>query len=243
MRRVLTIILLMLCIGVRAGVVDHDLMYEAYLKGDMTTWHNELLKYVREPDITFADRREIANYLYGYLGFIADDKSKKSTAQYFMRFFEQYYEEMIKSPNYKSMGLLYKAGACGVKSKVEGNVVGNGLKTLSYLSQAEKADANNALAIGLRGNTKFYAPKTLGGDKSKAVNYFLKAIKILSSSNSKVYRWNMRALQFCVVEAYVALGEEEKAEAYYEKVMREVPGFKRLEVAYATGDFGIKDVK
>ncbi|MBQ0082520.1 MAG: hypothetical protein MJ001_01075 [Paludibacteraceae bacterium] len=228
--------------NVTAGVVDHDKMFDAYLNGDLATWHNELLKYVKNPNLTFSDRCDIANYLYGYIGFIADDKSKKKTARYFMTFFERYYEEMIKSPNYKSMGYLYKAGAYGMKSKIDGSVISNGTKSLSALSDAEDADPKNPLAIGLRGNVKFYAPGILGGDKKKAINYFLKAIKILSVNTPKVYRWNYRALQLCVVEAYVQLGEKEKAEAYYQKVMKEVPNFKRLELAYETGEFGIADV-
>lgn len=225
-----------------AGVVDHDKMFNAYLQGNLAIWHNELLKYVKNPNLTFTDRCEIANYLYGYIGFIAEDKSKKNTARYFMTFFQRYYEEMIKSANYKSLGYLYKAGAYGMKSKIDGNVISNGTKSLSALSDAEDADPNNALAIGLRGNVKFYAPGILGGDKKKALNYFFKAIKILSVNTPKVFRWNYRALQLCVVEAYVQLGEKEKAEAYYKKVMKEEPDFLRLKKAYESGDFGISDV-
>lgn len=244
MKKTLIALLLFLsCLALNAGVVDHDKMFNAYLKGDLATWHNELLKYVKNPNLTFADRRDIANYLYGYLGFISEDKSKKSTAHYFMTFFEKYYTEMINSANYKSMGYLYKAGACGIKSKVDGNVLGNGVKSLSALDDALDADPNNPLAIGFRGNVKFYAPKALGGDKKKALNYFFKAINILSVNTPKVYRWNYRALQLCVVEAYMQLGEKEKAEAYYNKVMKEVPNFARLKNGYESGNFGVSDVE
>ena len=240
---ILFLLLAVVSFAANAGIVDHDKMYNAYLQGDLKTWHDELLKYVKNNNTSFTDRREIANYLYGYIGFISEDKSKKSTCEYFMKFFERYYEEMIKSPNHKALGLAYKAAAYGMKSKYEGNTLINGPKTISYLNDAEKADSKNPIVIGFRGTTKLYAPAILGGDKKKALSYFLKAVKILGDNTPTVFRWNYRALQLCIVETYLALGQETKADEWYKKIMAEEPKFKRLEIGYELGNFGITDVK
>lgn len=236
---VLLIVTMLMLVSAQAGVVDHDKMFEAYLKGDLQTWKSELTKYTSTKNLTFDDKCEIANYLYGYIGFIVDGKGKKDEVEGWLKIFDSYIELMIKNSKTESMGHLYKAGSAGMKAKLyKGKLVSYGVNTLKELDKALEVDPNNPIAIGLKGNTKFYAPGILGGSKTKALSYYAKAIKMLQANCPKVYRWNLWALKLCVVEAYVGLGEDEKAKNYYEQVMRAEPRFTLLKRSYESGNFG-----
>ena len=62
-----------------AGIVDHDVMYEAYLNNKMSVWGVELNKYTSTPKLTTDAKLEISNYLYGYIAFLlADIEANKS---------------------------------------------------------------------------------------------------------------------------------------------------------------------
>lgn len=236
---VLLIVMTFMLVSAQAGVVDHDKMFEAYLKGDLQTWKTELTKYTSNKNLTFNDKCEIANYLYGYIGFIVDGKGKKEEVEGWLKIFDSYIDLMIKNPKTESMGHLYKAGSSGMKAKLyKGKLVSYGVTTLKELDKALELDPNNPLAVGLKGNSKYYAPGILGGSKTKALTYYSKAIKMLQANCPKVYRWNFWALKLCVVEAYVGLGEDEKAKNYYDQVMKAEPRFTLLKRSYESGNFG-----
>ena len=239
---ILTLILFCQLSIVNSGVVDHDKMFDAYLKGDLKTWKTELTKYTTTKNLTFNDKCEIANYLYGYIGFIVDGSGKKEEVEHWLDIFDGYIELMLKNPKTESMGHVYKAGASGMRGKVnKAKLISCGITTIKEVDKALDVDETNPIAIGLKATTKLYAPAMLGRDRKKAVTLFMKAIKSLQANCPKVYRWNYRAMQLCVVEAYVEMGETEKAKAYYEKVMKEVPGFTLLKKSYETGNFGNHD--
>ncbi len=236
---VLLALLLVMGLAAEAGVVNHDKMFAAYLKGDLATWKSELTCYVASDNLTFEDKCDIANYLYGYIGFILDSGAKQAELEGWFKYLDSYVEEMLKHEETKSMGHLYKAGAYAFKAKsYKGKLVSYGVKSLSELEEALKINPNNPIAIGLKGNVKFYAPKMLGGNKEKALGYYLKAVKLLTGQCPKVYKWNYWALKLCVVEAYVGLGQKEKAEAYYQATMKAQPGFTLLKKSYESGNFG-----
>ena len=227
-----------LSMTLNAGVVDHDKMFNAYLKGDLATWKKELSSYVANPSLTFQDKCDVANYLYGYIGFILDSGAKKAELEKWMTYLDSYIEEMMKHKSTKSMAHLYKAGSYAFKAKTYKKIVSYGIKSVGELDEALEEDPNNAIAIGLKGNVKFYAPAIVGGNKKKALEFYVKAVNILSKKCPLAYQWNYWALKLCIVEAYVGLGEKDKAEAYYKQVMKAKPDFLLLKKSYESGNFG-----
>ncbi|MCQ2332376.1 MAG: hypothetical protein MJZ95_04125 [Paludibacteraceae bacterium] len=227
-----------LSMTLNAGVVDHDKMFNAYLKGDLATWKKELSSYVANPSLTFQDKCDVANYLYGYIGFILDSGAKKAELEKWMTYLDSYIEEMMKHKSTKSMAHLYKAGSYAFKAKTYKKIVSYGIKSVGELDEALEEDPNNAIAIGLKGNVKFYAPAIVGGNKKKALEFYVKAVNILSKKCPQTYQWNYWALKLCIVEAYVGLGEKDKAEAYYKQVMKAKPDFLLLKKSYESGNFG-----
>lgn len=241
MKKLLSIALLLTAVALsaQATVVDHDKVFNAYLKGDFKTWGAEVNKYVATPGLTFQDKCEIANYLYGYIGAMVETKGRAEECERLIKHFDAYIAEMLKHQNTKAMGLLYQAASYGMKAKLHRSKLATyGMKTLSSLDDALEADPDNPIAIGFKGNTKYYAPAIFGGNKKKALAYYIKGVNILARNCPKLYRWNYRAMQLCVVEAYIGTGEKEKAKQYYERVMREEPGFTYLKRCYESGNFG-----
>lgn len=221
-----------------AGVVDHEKMFNAYLKGDLATWEKELSEYVVNPNLTFQDKCDIANYLYGYIGFILDSGAKKTEIEKWMKYLDAYVDEMMKHKSTISMAHLYKAGSYAFKAKTYNKIVSYGIKSVGELDDALEEDPNNAIAIGLKGNVKFYAPAIVGGNKKKALEFYIRAVNLLSKKCPDVYKWNYWALKLCIVEAYTGLGEKEKAEAYYKQVMKAKPDFLLLKKSYESGNYG-----
>lgn len=238
-KSVAALLLALMASAAMAGVADHDKIFNAYLRGDLKTWGAEVNKYVATPNLTFQDKCEIANYLYGYIGAIVDTKGRAEECERLLKHFDAYIAEMLKHESTKSMGYVFQAGSYGMKAKLHRSKLASyGIKALNSLDDALKADPNNPIAIGLKGNTKYYAPGIFGGNKNKAIGFFIKGVNILAKDCPKLYRWNYRAMQLCVVEAYLGTNQKDKAKQYYERVMREEPSFVYLKRCYESGNFG-----
>ncbi|MEE1090875.1 MAG: hypothetical protein UH103_05570, partial [Paludibacteraceae bacterium] len=72
----LTTLLLIASLKAFCGIVNHDVMYQAYLDNNMSVWKTELQKYTASTNLTTTDKLEISNYLYGYIASLLVDADK-----------------------------------------------------------------------------------------------------------------------------------------------------------------------
>ena len=99
----------------RAGVVDHQRMYDAYLANDMDVWRLELEHYIKVPTPTFDDKLDITNYIFGYVSTLLDKKNVDE-AERWLTLFESYITELENSKADPSLMLVYRSSVSAYRA-------------------------------------------------------------------------------------------------------------------------------
>ena len=209
----LTALLLIASLKAFCSIVDHDVMYHAFLNNKMEVWKTELTKYTSTPTLSVDDKLEICNYLYGYVATLLPEADKnKQEINGWIEIWEQYLADIKKASDKDAYVYVYRSTINVNKSKVKpGGMMVWGPRSFSELKRALTADPNNPIAISVKGNMLFYMPSFVGGDKREAIKWFENALTRLSESNDKTYRWNQCAIALCIAQAYETLGNKQKA--------------------------------
>ena len=97
-KTILATLLLIASFKAFCGIVDHDLMYQAYLNNNMSVWKTELQKYTTSTNLTTTDKLEISNYLYGYVAtLLVDAEKNKQEIIDWIDLWEQYLNDIEKA--------------------------------------------------------------------------------------------------------------------------------------------------
>ena len=212
-KTILATLLLIASLKAFCSIVDHDVMYRAYLGNNMNVWKTELQKYTASTALTITDKLEISNYLYGYIATLLTDADKnKQEIIGWIELWEKYLEEIEKTTGKNAYVHVYRSSINAYKSKVKaGGMMVWGPRSLTELKRALNIDPNNPLANGLKGNMLFYMPGFVGGDKEESIKWFEKALAGVAASTDKTFRWNRCAITLCLAQAYEKTGNKQKA--------------------------------
>lgn len=223
----LTVLLLIPVLG--CAQYSEQELYNAYLKSDMGLWK----EYIEQADwstITLREKQRLLNYQYGYVAFAisADDKD----AEMHLDKFEQHIEYMEKllDPStlacYRSSYAAYKMSFNVFRKLIYAN------QAMSWANEAMRLDSLNPAALTLKANIDLYCPKAFGGNKTRALYYFLRAEKRYQELGMTRYNWNYRALQLCIAQCYEKTGYKEKAIAKCQSILKEEPRFAYIRDIY-----------
>ena len=245
-KTIVSILLLITTFKAFCGVVDHDIMHQAYLNNDMKRWGTEIQKYINQPDLTIDDKIDISNYFYGYVAAILETE-KKNIIESLLKIWNSYLDEIEATKGNRADIHVYRAAISAyntydfrtineiipsITQKIENKVIDKELRKIDNttgfyeLDKALNIDPNNFLAIGLKGNVKFYMP----GNKKDAIIWFEHALENLDTAN--VYRWNRCAITLCLAQAYEKTGNKEKAIKICQTILTEEPNFKYMRDIY-----------
>ncbi len=224
-KTIVSILLLITTFKAFCGVVDHDIMYQAYLNNDMKRWGTEIQKYINQPDLTIDDKIDISNYFYGYVAAILETE-KKNVIESLLKIWNSYLDEIEATKGNRADIHVYRAAISAYKFKLNPMLLAQATRSLNELDKALNIDPNNFLAIGLKGNVKFYMP----GNKKDAIIWFERALENLDTAN--VYRWNRCAITLCLAQAYEKTGNKEKAIKICQTILTEEPNFKYMRDIY-----------
>ena len=233
-KTILATLLLFASLKAFCGIVDHDLMYQAYLNNNMNVWKTELKKYTSSTNLTTTDKLEISNYLYGYIAtlLIDADKNKHEIVDW-IDLWEQYLDDIEKATGKNAYVYVYRSSINAYKSKVKaGGMMVGGPRSLTELKRALNIDPNNPLANGLKGNMLFYMPSFVGGDKAESIKWFEKALAGISNTTDKTFRWNRCAITLCLAQAYEKTGNKQKAIEIVEAELQREPNFTYMRNTY-----------
>ena len=224
-KTIVSILLLITTFKAFCGVVDHDIMHQAYLNNDMKRWGTEIQKYINQPDLTIDDKIDISNYFYGYVAAILETE-KKNIIESLLKIWNSYLDEIEATKGNRADIHVYRAAISAYKFKLNPMLLAQATRSLNELDKALNIDPNNFLAIGLKGNVKFYMP----GNKKDAIIWFERALENLDTAN--VYRWNRCAITLCLAQAYEKTGNKEKAIKICQTILTEEPNFKYMRDIY-----------
>lgn len=216
---------LLLFLSANASSLDYDRMYDAYLANDMDFWGKEIDR-VMQNNLTLDEKLAVMNFLYGYVPVIVKDDKKKKEAEHYIDLMDSLLTELECAGKAKATCKVYRVSMFA--SQIELNkwkLMTLGPKSLEYVDEALKLEPHNPLALGVKGNTLFYAPKALGGNKKESLHYMVEALEEFDKLNNPLYKWNRTGLQLCLAQAYDKLGEKQKAIDYCKKILSETPNF------------------
>jgi len=228
--RKLLIFLLLFVAGLAYGQFSDEQLYKAYMQSDLRLWG----QYIDAQDwnkLSHQERKRLINYEYGYIPVLADQQRMDEAAQYL----KQYNQHLSAEQKYLSQAdyIAYVSASHAYAYLLDKSLIlSEGMQSFKTAKQAVEADPKNVIAMTLKGNVDFYAPKIFGGNKQKAVEMFLEAEKIMEQDPQYRYLWNLPAMQLSIAQCYEKLGNMDAALRQVNKVLARHPDFKYVREIY-----------
>ena len=204
-------------------------LFADYLRRDLSSW-GEYIDATDWNKIDTKERLRLINYEYGWIATAIDSQSPKSK-EYLANFFthiEQIRPEISQSTYCTYLSAAYAYEFMLDKSKL----FSAGLKSFNLCKEAVEHDNTDPIALTLKGNVDFYAPKAFGGNKEKALDYFLKAKKYFKERGNYKYLWNYWSMEMCIAQCYEKTGRLDEAIAQCRAILAQNPDFTYIRDEY-----------
>ncbi|MCM1035280.1 MAG: hypothetical protein NC038_06915 [Paludibacter sp.] len=204
-------------------------LYNAYLRSDMELW-KEYIEHTDWNTITSAEKTRLLNYQYGYVAFAISAKDKDAE-----KHLERFEHNIDNSTHlldastlscYRSSFSAYKMSFNVFRKLMYAN------QAISLANEAMRLDSLNPAALTLKANIDLYCPKAFGGNKARALRYFLRAEQRYQELGLTRCNWNYRALQLCIAQCYEKTGYKEKAIQKCRSILQEEPAFSYIRDIY-----------
>lgn len=222
--------LILLCNSIGLGQSPRKKIYDAYINGDMKTWRRVMLEFAETQPRTIEQKLELVSYYYGYTAWhIGNEKGKQ--ALNYIAAAENILDDIIFEKGidikiiatahaYKGAFIGYKIGLYPLKAPFLGP------KSVEHTEQAFELDPNNIQAYIDFGNSLFYRPGILGGDKSSAIIHYKRAVQLFEEQKEVAGDWSYLNLLSILGQALDEVEKVDEALEIYEKVLRIEPDFK-----------------
>lgn len=205
---------------------NNKAIYQAYISGDMGKWKHTMDSIAATRPNTNPGKLELVNYQYGYIGWCIENHKTSEAKSYMEKleqligFLEQQKYELSKLYAYRAALIGYQIGIAPYKAPFIGS------ESLAYAKQSLHTDSLNSLGHNQLGNIAYHTPKLLGGSKQKALQHYLKALKIWESQKQDIkHNWNYLNLIATIIKTYFELGQYEQAKKYCTKALKIEPKF------------------
>ena len=93
----------------------------------------------------------------------------------------------------------------------------------SCINKALELEPENVQALIDKGNQLYYAPRLLGGNKQKALAYYLKGASVLEKINETHTNWVYLNLLTMIASSYEKVDNLKQAKLTYEKILQLEP--------------------
>jgi len=197
-------------------------IYEGFISNNMQLWQRTIDEMQKAKHITL----ELINYQYGYIAWcIANDKISEGRKMLELanENLEMYFSNREKSAEYfayKSAFLGYEIGLDKYKAPFVAK------KSQEYLNKALFLDPNNYFVYLQKGHADFYKPSIVGGSKTRAIEYYKKALILYEKNYYNKKDWNYLALITDLIKAYMDINNYSEAKIYAEKALKVEPNYK-----------------
>lgn len=201
-------------------------IYSAYINNRMDNWKKVIDDLESTSEKSNELLLELVNYQYGYtgycIGFNKKDEAKKYLllAQKNIEILENQGYNLSEINAYKSAFYGFRIGLNPVTAPI------NGLKSIECAKTALRIDPEQYLGYVQQGNIQFYMPSAFGGSKHEALEYYLKARKLLEKDPAaNTGNWNYMSLMIVIGQTYTYLKDYVSAQKTYLKILEIEPGF------------------
>ncbi|MDD4778761.1 MAG: hypothetical protein PHV53_10805 [Fermentimonas sp.] len=221
-KRILLFLLIPL-ISVFASSQERETIYRSYISNDMASWKIIIDAMHNESSKNNERELELLNYEYGYIGWCIGNKRKSEARLYLNRSIERL--GRLRKVNYRvpildaydSAFLGFQIGLANLKAPRLGP------RSLDFAKKSVATVENNALGLIQLGNIYYFMPPLFGGSKEKAIEYYLRAEKLMAADGYG--DWNYLALLVQLAGALEETGKIDKAGSFYLKALSYEPGF------------------
>lgn len=223
MRKLLLFVYCLFVAKLAFGQFSDKQLYQAYMQSDLTLW-GQYIDAQHWSQLNHQQRRRLINYEYGYIPVLADKGHMEAAAKYL----QQYNQHLLDEQPYLSEAdfLAYTAASHAYAYLLDKSLIfSQGMQSFKVAKQAVEADPQNVIALTLKGNVDFYAPKIFGGNKQKAIEMFLQAEKTMLSDTTYRYLWNLPAMQLAIAQCYDYMGNTDAAIQQVYKLLHTHPHF------------------
>lgn len=202
---------------------ERTIIYQAYVGNEMGVWKRTIDAMHAERGKSTERELELLNYEYGYIGWCIGNQRKEEAKIYITRGTERI-EKIARQKSNDALMHGYRSAFYGFQigiNKAKAPFVGP--KSMKEARLSVEKDNQNAFGYVQLGNIEFYMPPLFGGSKRKALEYYLKAERLMAHESKG--DWNYLSLMVVIAKAYQEIGEREKAGTYYRKVLAVEPEF------------------
>jgi tetratricopeptide (TPR) repeat protein len=202
-------------------------IYNAYINSNLVKWK----KIIDEMESQKGDNKdfilELLNYQYGYIAWHVGNK-KYDEAEKYIEIGERNIQ-ILEKANYKPSSVnSYKAAFYGFKTgiyKIKAPFIGP--KGIECAKTAIRLDSNNPYGYIQMGNADYYMPSIFGGSKSKAIELYEKALKLMEQDKEQIKGdWNYLNLLTMIALAYQELKYFRTSKVYFDKIVQIEPNYK-----------------
>jgi tetratricopeptide (TPR) repeat protein len=220
------IFFILLCFSLNIRASEKSEIYSAYVTGNMTKWKNiiDRMDKVRNRDDKYL--LELTNYQYGYIAWCIGNKNSDEARKY-LELADKNLSILGKEPGNLSLVNSYKAAFYGYRIGLNRLLAPFlGPKSIECAKLAIKLDDENPLAFVQYGNIQFYMPQVFGGSKKEALEYYLKALKLMEADEEYLNdNWNYLSLLTVIAQSYSYLDDFQSSLSYLEKILEIEPAF------------------
>jgi tetratricopeptide (TPR) repeat protein len=205
-----------------------NLIYQSYVDGEMSLWESTLssmeFEYKRNPsdgllyDILLAQ--------YGLTGYYLGNDDNASGGQLMERA-APYLEMMEDKSRYTAEAKLFKAAFYAFRIGMRPWLaVRLGPQSERLINDAIEIKPQYPRGWTEKGNMMYYAPAVFGGSKTKAIEHYKHAIKLMEADMQNHHRWLYLSTLVSLAQAYEETGNSVLAIITLEKSLEFEPDFK-----------------
>lgn len=204
-----------------------NLIYNAYINGDMNKWANVIYTIEQNEDNKTIDQKlELISYYYGYVGFLIGIKNYEK-AQLMIPKGEKLISQVLAESPKNATAYAFKGSFIGFKiamSKFKAMTLGP--ESAASLKKGYEIDPSNVQVLVDKANALYHTPKLFGGDKKEALKLFQKGLKLMESSMNTTNNWFYMNVLTLTARAHENLNQNEQALQLYEKILHIEPDYK-----------------
>ena len=227
---VMITLLLSMQLGFSQSTTYRDSIYKAYSRGKMDKWLKIMDTCEKNVDRdNVVEQFELISYYYGYTAWLVGAE-KYDTAEVYIEKSEKIIDELLaESPEnptllaYKGAYIAFTIGMSNLKA------VYLGPKSMKYINRSIELDPENIQGNIEKGNSMYYRPSIFGGDKTEAIEYYVKAVESFEKQELVVNNWMYINTMTALGQAYEATDQIQLAKVCYEKIIRIFPNFMWVE--------------